>query len=45
MPKVHPYPLEFRREAVRLVKERGNSFKEASEGLGIAEQTLCNWVR
>lgn len=45
MPKVHPYPPEFRREAVRLVKDRGSSYKEASEGLGIAEQTLRNWVR
>ncbi len=45
MPKVQPYPPEFRREAERLVKERGTSFNEASEGLGIAEQTLRNWAR
>jgi len=38
------YTLEFKVEAVRLV-ESGQSIAEASRSLGIAEQTLWNWMK
>jgi transposase len=38
------YTLEFKREAVRLV-ESGQSIAAGARQLGIAEQTLFNWVK
>ena len=38
------YTLEFKREAVRLV-ESGQSIAAAARSLGLAEQTLFNWVK
>jgi transposase len=38
------YTLEFKLEAVRLVKG-GQSMAATAKILGIAEQTLHNWVR
>jgi transposase len=40
-----PYPLEFRAEAVRLVRAGGKLIREVAEDLGVSEQTLRNWVR
>ncbi|HET9002226.1 MAG TPA: transposase [bacterium] len=40
-----PYPLEFREEAVRLVREGGKSIGAVAKDLGIADQSLCNWVK
>jgi transposase len=39
-----PYPPEFRREAVVMVRS-GRSIKEVSEALGMTEQSLRNWVK
>jgi transposase len=39
-----PYPPEFRREAVVLVRS-GTSIKQVAADLGVSEQTLRNWVR
>ena len=39
-----PYPDEFRREAVELMRS-GRTPRELSEGLGVSEQTLRNWRR
>lgn len=39
------YPLEFRSEAVRLVQESGKSINKIPDDLGIAHQTLRNWIR
>jgi transposase len=39
-----PYPPEFRREAVELVRASGRSVKEIAKDLGVADQTLRNWV-
>jgi transposase len=39
-----PYPPEFRREAVELVRASGRPVKEIAKDLGVADQTLRNWV-
>ena len=38
------YTLEFKQEAVRLV-EGGQSIAAAAQTLGVAQQTLFNWVK
>lgn len=38
------YTLEFKAEAVRLV-EGGQSIAGAARSLGLADQTLFNWVK
>jgi transposase len=45
MPKRRPpYLLEFRREAVQLVRS-GRSVKDVAESLGCSDQSLHNWVK
>jgi transposase len=45
MPKSKPpYPEEFRREAVELVRG-GRSVPDVAEALGMTAQSLRNWVR
>ena len=38
------YTLEFKQEAVRLVQS-GQSMAAVGRSLGVAEQTLFNWVK
>jgi transposase len=46
MPKTRPpYPEEFRREAVGLIRSGQRSVAEASSSLGVSQQTLRNWLR
>ena len=40
-----PYPVEFRREAVRLLKRSGKSVPELARELGVSPQSLRNWAR
>lgn len=41
-----PYPEEFRREAVELVRsDRQRSIPEIAKSLGVSDQSLRNWVR
>lgn len=40
-----PYPEEFRREAVALVRSDERSIPEIANSLQISDQTLRNWVR
>ena len=40
-----PYPPECREEAVRLVQEGGKSIGQVAKDLGIADQSLRNWVK
>ena len=40
-----PYPEEFRREAVALVRSDGRTIPEIAKSLQISDQTLRNWVR
>lgn len=39
-----PYPEEFRREAVELVRA-GRSVKDVAESLGCSDQSLHAWVK
>ena len=40
-----PYLPEFREEAVRLVRDGGKSIGQVAKDLGIADQSLRNWVK
>ena len=45
MPKTRPpYPEQFRREAVELVRG-GRSIPDVAESLGVSQQSLRNWTR
>ena len=46
MPRTRPpYPEQFRREAVELVRRSGQPVKEIAKDLGVTEQSLRNWVK
>jgi transposase len=46
MPRTRPpYPEQFRREAVELVRKSGRPIKEIAADLGVTEQSLRNWVK
>jgi transposase len=46
MPRSRPaYPPEFKAEAVRLVASSDCSLARLAKDLGVADQTLRNWVR
>jgi transposase len=46
MPPTKPaYPPAFKAEAVRLVVSSDRSLSRIAKDLGIADQTLRNWVR
>jgi transposase len=49
MPRTRPpYPEQFRREAVKLVRKEANggrSVKEIAADLGVTEQSLRNWLK
>src|SRR4051812_19688724 len=46
MPRTKPaYPPEFKAEAVRLVESDDRSLSRIAKDLGIADQTLRNWVQ
>lgn len=40
-----PYPPEFRREAVSLVKTSGRSVREVAGELGVSYESLRLWLR
>jgi transposase len=40
-----PYPEEFKREAVELVRITGRSKRQVAEDLGISDVTLRNWIK
>lgn len=45
MPKTRPpYPEQFRREAVELVRQ-GRSIPDVAESLGVSAQSLRNWAK
>ena len=44
-PSKPPYPPEFRREAIELVRIAEKPISKIARDLGISDQTLRNWVR
>jgi transposase len=42
---IPPYPPEFRREAVELVRTSGNSRRAIAADLGISTETLRQWLK
>jgi transposase len=40
-----PYPPEFRREALELLKLSSKPVSEVARDLGVSDQTLFNWRR
>ena len=40
-----PYPLEFRREAVALLKSSGKSIPQLAAELGVSPQSLRTWSK
>ena len=44
MPSIPPYSLEFRREAVRLLRTSGRSVPQLAKELGCSPQSLRNWA-
>ena len=46
MPRTRPpCPLEFRREAIKLLRSGARTPKRLAAGLGCSERTLDNWQR
>lgn len=46
MPRTRPpYPPEFRREAVRLVRSSGRRVSEAARELGVSAESMRKWVK
>ena len=46
MPKSRaPYPLEFRAEAVRLVREHGRTITAVAKELGMSQESLRLWLQ
>jgi transposase len=45
MPSTPPYSLEFRREAVRLLRTGGRSIPQLAKELGCSAQSLRDWAR
>lgn len=43
MPKVPPYSLEFRQEAVRLLRTSDRTVPQLAKELGVSEGSLRNW--
>jgi transposase len=43
MPKIPPYSLEFRLEAVRLLRSSGRPVPQLASELGVSAQSLRNW--
>jgi transposase len=44
-PTRHPYPSEFKAEAVRLYHQSGKNLQEIASDLGISTNSLREWLR
>jgi len=40
-----PYPEEFKREAIELVRLTGKSVRQVASDLGISEASLRGWIK
>ena len=45
MPSTPPYPEDFRRDAVALVRSSEKSIPQLAKELGVSPQSLRNWVK
>ena len=46
MPRTRPpYPEEFKREAIELVRMTGKSARQVATDLGISEVSVRNWIK
>jgi len=45
MPKIPPYSLEFRREAVALLRSSDRSIPKLAAELGVSPQSLRTWSK
>jgi transposase len=45
MPSTPPYSLEFRREAVRLLRTSGRPIPQLAKELGCSPRSLRNWSK
>jgi transposase len=45
MPSIPPYPEQFKRDAVALVRSSEKSIPELANELGVSPQSLRNWVK
>lgn len=45
MPKVPPFSMEFRREAVRLLRSSDRTASQLAAELGCSPQSIRNWAR
>ena len=45
MPKTPPYPEDFRREALRLLRRGDRTIPELARDLGVSPQSLRNWSK
>jgi transposase len=45
MPSTPPYPEDFRRDAVALVRASEKSIPQLAKELGVSPQSLRNWVK
>ena len=46
MPRTRPpYPPEFRREAIRLLRSSGKPIAELARELGVSGESLRNWAK
>jgi transposase len=43
MPKIPPYSMEFRQEAVRLLRTSDRTVPQLAKELGVSEGSLRNW--
>jgi len=44
MPKIPPYSMEFKREAVQLLRSSGRPVPQLAKELGVSEGSLRNWA-
>jgi len=45
MPSTPPYPEQFKRDAVALVRSSEKSIPRIADELGVSPQSLRNWVK
>src|SRR5215207_7845555 len=45
MPSTPPYPEQFKRDAVALVRSSEKSIPQLADELGVSPQSLRNWAR